>query len=298
MNNVLSSSVAIIGPGAVGCVCAAAIKRGGRPEPVLYGRRSGAESIRVEQVGFDPATLPPPVTIDRRPDPEPADVVLLAVKAHQTPGAAAWLARLCGPSTLVAVLQNGVEHIERVSAFVGTANVLPVVVHGTATMVEPGRVVCSTPVSLQTPVGSDALRFAALFEGSGVSVEPVDDFVTAQWRKLCVNAVSAIMAITGRTSEVFRGEGAAGLARALAREVIAVGRAAGARIDDGYADEVVADFQSLPDGTVSSILTDRLAGRPLEWDARNGVVQRLGIRYGVATPVSDVLVPLLAAATG
>ena len=45
----------------------------------------------------------------------------------------------------------------------------------------------------------------------------------------------------------------------------------------------------------TSILFDRLAGRPMEWDARNGVVRRLGARHGVPTPVSDVLVPLLAA---
>ena len=47
----------------------------------------------------------------------------------------------------------------------------------------------------------------------------------------------------------------------------------------------------------SSILFDRLAGRELEWDARNGVVRRLGRRHGIPTPVSDVLVPLLAAAS-
>jgi hypothetical protein len=44
----------------------------------------------------------------------------------------------------------------------------------------------------------------------------------------------------------------------------------------------------------SSILTDRLAGRRLEWQARNGVVQRLGARHAIPTPVTDAIVPLLA----
>jgi 2-dehydropantoate 2-reductase len=39
----------------------------------------------------------------------------------------------------------------------------------------------------------------------------------------------------------------------------------------------------------------RGAGRPMEWDARNSVVRRVGARHGVPTPLSDVLVPLLAA---
>ena len=47
----------------------------------------------------------------------------------------------------------------------------------------------------------------------------------------------------------------------------------------------------------SSILADREAGRPLEWDIRNGVMQRRGRAHGIATPISDVLVPLLAASS-
>jgi 2-dehydropantoate 2-reductase len=53
----------------------------------------------------------------------------------------------------------------------------------------------------------------------------------------------------------------------------------------------------MPPDLGTSILFDRQAGRTLEWDARNGVVQRLGRRHGIATPVSDVVVPLLAAAS-
>lgn len=45
----------------------------------------------------------------------------------------------------------------------------------------------------------------------------------------------------------------------------------------------------------TSNLADRQADRPLEWDIRNGVIQRYGRARGIPTPVSDVIVPLLAA---
>ena len=64
------------------------------------------------------------------------------------------------------------------------------------------------------------------------------------------------------------------------------------------ADELLDWFAGLPHDAGTSILADREAGRALEWDARNGVVARLGARHGVPTPVSDVIVPLLAAASG
>jgi 2-dehydropantoate 2-reductase len=44
------------------------------------------------------------------------------------------------------------------------------------------------------------------------------------------------------------------------------------------------------------MLTDRQAGRALEWDIRNGVIARKAAAHGIATPISDVVVPLLAAA--
>ena len=34
----------------------------------------------------------------------------------------------------------------------------------------------------------------------------------------------------------------------------------------------------------------------MEWDVRNGVITRMAAEHGLATPISDVLVPLLAAA--
>ncbi|AMC64907.1 2-dehydropantoate 2-reductase, partial [Mycobacterium tuberculosis] len=45
------------------------------------------------------------------------------------------------------------------------------------------------------------------------------------------------------------------------------------------------------------MLADRAAHRPLEWDLRNGVIVRKARAHGLATPISDVLVPLLAAAS-
>jgi 2-dehydropantoate 2-reductase len=46
----------------------------------------------------------------------------------------------------------------------------------------------------------------------------------------------------------------------------------------------------------ASILADRQAGRPLEWDVLNGVILRKARLNGLPAPVSEVVVPLLAAA--
>jgi 2-dehydropantoate 2-reductase len=51
----------------------------------------------------------------------------------------------------------------------------------------------------------------------------------------------------------------------------------------------------MPPDLGTSMLFDRLAGRPLEWEARNGVISRLGARHGIPTPASDGIVRALQA---
>ncbi|MBV9356573.1 MAG: hypothetical protein JO023_13730 [Chloroflexi bacterium] len=45
------------------------------------------------------------------------------------------------------------------------------------------------------------------------------------------------------------------------------------------------------------MLGDRLTGRALEWDIRNGVILRKARKHGLPAPVSEIIVPLLAAAS-
>jgi len=97
---------------------------------------------------------------------------------------------------------------------------------------------------------------------------------------------------------MFQSPEARQLGRALAAETLAVARAEGADVTDAVADEIIEFVTGLPEDAGSSILADRQAGRPLEWEARNGVVARCGRIHGVPTPISDVIVPLLAAASG
>ncbi|AIA71710.1 hypothetical protein EV46_14215 [Pectobacterium atrosepticum] len=85
------------------------------------------------------------------------------------------------------------------------------------------------------------------------------------------------------------------LALAYLRECLTVARAEGAVLNDDVPQEIVDGFHHAPVDLGTSILADRQANRPLEWDIRNGVVQRYGHLHNISTPISDVLVPLLAA---
>jgi 2-dehydropantoate 2-reductase len=281
--------VAVVGPGAIGATVAAAVRGA---ELVLYGR-TPLDRLIVEHEGGATEIVDGPVLTDPS-TARPADVVLLAVKAHQTDAAAPFLRALCRPGTVVVVLQNGVEQRELVAPHAGEATVLPAIVWVPVEGLAPGHVRVRGDLRLTLPDEPEAGVVADLIEG----VELAADFTTLAWRKLAINAVAGLMVLAGRRAGMFRRPDVAALARALAAETVAVARAEGADLPDAVADELVAEFAAYPEDLGSSILFDHEAGRPLEWDARNGVVQRLGARHGVPTPVSDVIVPLLAGASG
>jgi 2-dehydropantoate 2-reductase len=296
MGRVSVPRIAVVGPGAIGGVFAAAAWQAGSRDIVLCARR-GFDQLVVSPDEGDPIAVDAPVLTEPATVDGPVDWVFLAVKAHQTEGARDWLKVLAGPGTVVVVLQNGVEHRERVAPLAGEAAVLPAIVWCPAEATAPGRIRLRGEPQLNVPGDAHGEALARLLAG-GAQVSLVDDFTTEVWRKLCVNAVAGLMVLAGRRAAMFRRADVAALARDFALECIAVARAEGARLTDDEAGVVADNFAAMPADLGSSIVFDREAGRPLEWEARNGVVRRLAARHGIATPISDVIVPLLAAASG
>jgi 2-dehydropantoate 2-reductase len=287
--------IAVVGPGAVGTTVAAYLSAAGHP--VLVFGRTPRPQIELRPDGADPIVVPGPVCADPAQITGPVGIVLLAIKATQNADADHWLSRLCDEHTTVVVLQNGVEQVEQVQPHCPSSTVIPGIVWFSAETQPEGWVRLRGEARLALPTGPAASTFADLWRGAGGTADCDPDFTTVAWRKLLVNAVAGLMALTGRRSGMFRRDDLAALARRYAAECLAVARADGAHLGDDIADRTAEMFRHAPTDMGTSMLADREAGRPLEWDIRNGVIIRTARAHGIATPISDVLVPLLAAAS-
>lgn len=292
---VVRTPIAVVGPGAIGSTVAALAYDAGHK--VLLCGRSARDSIEVRPDNAAPIVVPGPVLTDPAQIEGPVDVVLLAVKDTQTPDAASWLRRLCDEGTVVCALQNGVEQVARVGPHCPTATVVPAVLWFSAEPHPEGGIWLRTAVRIVLPANDAASRVADVFRGSSATVELDPDFVTEAWRKLLVNALAGLMVLSGRRSGMFRRADVATLSRRYLAECLAVAQAEGAKLGAEVIEETVSLFANVPEDLTTSMLTDREANRPLEWDIRNGVIRRKAAEHGIATPISDVVVPLLAAAS-
>ncbi|PDO90437.1 oxidoreductase [Kosakonia pseudosacchari] len=285
-------TIALLGPGAIGTTIAAALHEVGRA-PVLCGRTAHQQLILRHDEGE--IVVPGPVLNDPAALHKPFDLLFVAVKTTQVADSAGWLASLCDENTVVCALQNGVEQKSQLARLVNGASVLPSVVWFPAQREPDASVWLRARPRLTLPDVPQAARVVKALRDTRCAVELSADFTSIAWRKLLQNAVAGLMVLANRRAGMFSREDITALALAYLHECLTVARAEGAVLDDNVAREIVDGFHRAPADLGTSILADRQANRPLEWDIRNGVVQRYGRTHGIPTPISDVVVPLLAA---
>lgn len=297
--------IAVFGAGAVGAFFGGLLVRGGAdvhfvargPQlPALRNRGILIRSLRLGDVQV------PPVHAEADAARIGAcDLVLVCVKAHQTPQILGALAALMTDRTTLVTLQNGVESDESLAARFGSGRVVPGVVYVGATVEEPGVVshVAAGTIAIGVRDGGEASRLpvvAAELERSGQPVKIVEDIQLERWRKLLWNAsFNPVSAITQRSPrDLLAVPSTRQLLADLMGEVVAVATACGVPLQDAAIREQLEWTERAP-AIRTSMMVDRHLGRGMEIDALVGVVVRKGAERGVATPLSQAMCALLEA---
>ena len=286
------TTIAIIGPGAIGGVLAAWLAQD-PDHAVTVCARTPFDRLKVETPDGE-ITATPRVITDPA-DARPVDWVLITTKASDAASAAQWLPAVCRADTPVVVLQNGVEHVERFAPYIAEDRLVPAVIDCPAERTAPGRMRQRGPSWIVVPDTAHGRDFVPLFRRTNFAVS-TGDFTTRAWAKLCINAPGAISAILMKPTGVIQIEPIPDLTRGIVRECLAVGRAEGAKLDDAIVESVVEGARKAPPDSLNSLIDDRMAGRPMEIDARNGAVVRFGRKHGIPTPLNEMAVALLIAA--
>jgi len=285
--------IAVIGGGAIGGFVAARLAQAGRDVTLCV--RTPIAQLIIDSQGERTIARP---RISANPgDEQPAEWVFVATKAQDTAEATPWIKQLCqrGGSTLV-VAQNGIDHEARIRKFAGKASILPSVVHIGAERLAPGHILHHGGGKLIVPRGEAGKRLSALVQNSGLVIDETDDFTTAAWTKFLANIFgNPLTALTMRRLEIFREPAIQELARGLLEEAVAVGRACGARFPRDQVERTLTEVSNYPAKGGTSMLYDRLEGRPMEHDYMTGAVVRAAKQHGIDVPLNKAVLALLSA---
>jgi 2-dehydropantoate 2-reductase len=276
------AAVAVVGGGAIGGWLAAGLAAG---HDVTLCVRTPIDRLVVDDVEAAVRITADPADVG------PVPWVLLATKAQDSAGAQPWLDRLLGDGSTVVVVQNGLDHEDRVQA----PSVLPALAYAAVERIGPGRVRKHSLGWLEVPDTDRGRAFAEL--AGDLTVDVVADFRTSAWRKLYANsAANPITALTlSRMGQLVTGE-LRDLAARVLRETIEVSVADGAKVDaDGELATVLERWASMDPAGGSSMLYDRMAGRPMEHEYITGAVVRYADRLDHPAPLNRTLLTLLRA---
>ncbi|MBI4505867.1 MAG: 2-dehydropantoate 2-reductase [Chloroflexi bacterium] len=287
--------VAIVGPGAMGCLFAALLAP--HADVALLARRPAAAAALAAGFVVIEGDRTIAARVPATADPAAighVDVALVMTKAYDTSAAAERAAPLLGPDGLMVTVQNGLGNAEAVAAVVGPERTVPGVTHQGAHVVAPGRIVHAgfgptyLGVRPETRARLDAL--AAALDPAGLRPQLVEDVQPYVWAKLLVNAaINPLTAILGVSNgAVVDLPAAAELAARVAGEVAAVAAAQGITLPGDPVALVRAACAASAQNR-SSMLHDVELRRPTEIDAIAGAVARAGRAAGVATPTVEVL---------
>jgi 2-dehydropantoate 2-reductase len=291
--------IVIMGSGGTGGFFGAKLARAG--EDVTFVARGEhlraiqANGLRVKSAleGEFEVRAPAVERLDGLP---PADLVFFCVKSFDTEPAAEAVRPVVGPRTGVLSIQNGVDNEDKLAAILGAGHVIAGIAEVFATIEAPG--VISHGLLGRIRFGemdgkeSERVRaFLAACARAGIPAELAPDPLRMLWEKyVFLVAQSGMSALTRCPVGVLRAlPETRAMYRRLFEELVRLGRAEGAAIDEALTEALLGRLDTLGAGAFSSLHFDLVKGKRLELEALQGHAVRLGERHGISTPALAAL---------
>jgi len=292
-----------MGSGAMACLFAAYLAASQHQVTLISEWEEGVAAlnrfgVRLIREGKDAAAFQ--VQALTQPDNHRHTTALVLVKSYQTQQAAEMLSACLDPHAIILTLQNGLGNLEVLSAMLGAQ---PIICGSTtigATLVAPGVVREGGAGEIHLPDHPIGHQFAALFSGSGLPIHIQPDIQSIIWGKLIVNsAVNPLTALFDVPNGfLLENEHALRLVHSLVDESCQVASAGKINLPYPNPLEYVEQVIQKTAQNYSSMRQDLKRGAPTEIDAINGQLVLHGKKWGMETPLNQMMVHLIKARLG
>lgn len=294
--------IAIMGAGAVGGYFGARLARAGHDVAFIargeHLEAMGRQGLRVISPAGDLLIRNACFTTDTN-DVGVVDLILFCVKSYDTESAAKLLTPLIGAGSAILSLQNGIDNPHKIARLWGEQRTFAGVVYIAAEILSPGVVRHSAGGKIifgQPDRGAgEAVQFIARsLVAAGIPCELSQNIQKIQWTKLLWNApFCAISCLTGANmAQIVQSEAVINLALECMAEVQAAALTCGIDLPRELFDQAIAFSRGLGEFK-PSMLQDLAAGKPLEYEAFNGIVVKLLRQAGKPAPTNQTFHTLL-----
>lgn len=296
--------IAIIGPGALGCLIAGSLKARTKEEVWLIDNsRERAKHIRQDGVKVEGLSALARCQVNVSADPGEVgrcDLVILCVKSYSTEDACKDIKDLVSDNTFVMTLQNGIGNVQVLNDYFGTEKVIAGVTNHGATLLGEGHVRHAgkgeTIIGLSSgKVLGPIKEIAGVLSKAGLETKVSRDIDSVIWSKLVINVgINALTAITRlKNGMLIEHGGTREILRSAVQEAVKIVKRKRVKL---IYDDPIQKVESVCKATaanVSSMLQDVLNKKRTEIDFINGAVIRQGKALGIPVPVNEVLTALV-----
>ena len=290
-----------MGAGAIGSLFGGSLAESGN-DVTLIGRKAHVNAINQDGLVIDGVSGNRVIKVKAVTTPSEisgtVDLVLLTVKAYDTPQAVKEAHRLLGKNSVMLCLQNGLGVEKVASEIVGSNRILRGVTSNGALVNKPGFVTHTgkgetiigepyTKIEAKTSVTEALVK-------SGLPTKVSDNIEGAVWTKVLVNAgVNPFGALTGMTNGQLV---ASSDLKDLMTQTIIEGKTVAEKCNirlEGDPVSLMIKIAQLTAHNKNSMLQDIEKCKPTEINFLNGAVSRLGKTKNVLTPLNTLLTGLI-----
>lgn len=296
--------IAVVGPGAIGCLIAGFLKNRTKEEVWLYDKfEERAGHIKNNALKIEGLSGSHQINLNvtaKAKDIGACDLVIICVKSYSTEDACKDIKELVGGDTHVLTLQNGIGNVQILNDYFGPQNVIAGVTNHGSTLLGIGHVRHAgkgdTIIGKSDGKISAALKNVAnILTKAGFETKISRDIDSVIWSKLIINVgINALTAITRLTNgRLVEYDEARQLMRSAVQEAARIVKRK--RVKLAY-DDPIQKAESVCKATatnVSSMLQDVTNKKKTEIDFINGAIVRQGKSLGIPTPVNEVLTNLV-----
>lgn len=283
--------IGILGIGAIGSVIAAALKDNSENEIYLFNR-TPRRNTTIEYQDQPIELNSECISVDA--EKYDLDYLFICLKEYQYKTADKSFLQLINPNTKICTIRNGINLKESLLPYSKPEMIYECIIDCPVQPKTKGVYKLFSKPLLTFDNNQKPQSIISLFKEDFIEINLSKDFKTESWKKIIESsALGSILCLTGQTCHVFEDQGLVELYKDLVKEAIKVALSDGAKIETEFRESLVKKLLSYDKDKGSSMLSDKLNGRPIEINAKNGAISKVGKANQIETPLNDLMVTLL-----